>query len=174
MNNIFAVLVAVTTTTSPSSKSTSGSSDYLLFIVVLLALFYFLFMRPNQRRRMQAARQARTFQAGDEVVAAGMVGHVVSVDDGEVEVEVADGVVLTFVQQAVQSRQAFTASQTRSAGGRWGAPMASQSSQSSQGGQASLEQASTDDVPDESGHDEDKNDDWASTWGSDDEGEHTS
>ena len=36
--------------------------------------------------------RARAFDVGDEVVAGGMVGHVVRIGDGEVDVEVADGV----------------------------------------------------------------------------------
>ena len=57
-----------------------------------MAAFYFLMIRPNQRRRMQAMRQSRAFDIGDEVVAGGMVGRVVRIGDGEVDVEVADGV----------------------------------------------------------------------------------
>ena len=69
---------------------------------------------------MQAMRQARAFEVGDEVVAGGMVGHVTEIGDGEVEVEVSDGVVVRFVSQAVQSRAAYAAA---AAGrGRFGAP----------------------------------------------------
>jgi hypothetical protein len=69
---------------------------------------------------MQAMRQARAFEVGDEVVAGGMVGHVTEMGDGEVEVEVSDGVVVRFVAQAVQSRAGYAAA---AAGrGRFGAP----------------------------------------------------
>jgi preprotein translocase YajC subunit len=85
-----------------------------------MAGFYFLRIRPNQQRRMQAMRQARAFDVGDEVVAGGMVGHVTEMGDGEVEVEVSDGVVVRFVAQAVQSRAGYAAA---AAGrGRFGAP----------------------------------------------------
>ena len=108
MNDILAMTVASTSTTTSSTGSSSGSYIFL-FIIVMIALFYFMFLRPNQRRRMQTLRQARAFDVGDEVVASGMVGTVVGMADGEVDVEVADGVVLTFVQQAVQSKQSLTA-----------------------------------------------------------------
>lgn len=101
-------LVASTATTS-STTAKSGSSAFLLVIVILFAVLYFVLIRPNQRRRMQAMRQARAFDLGDEVVAGGMVGQVVRVGDGEVDVEVADGVVLHFVPNAVQSRAAYMA-----------------------------------------------------------------
>ncbi len=107
---------AKTTTTTGSS----GGSFFFLILIALMAGFYFLRIRPNQQRRMQAMRQARAFDVGDEVVAGGMVGHVTEIGDGEVEVEVSDGVVVRFVAQAVQSRAGYAAA---AAGrGRFGAP----------------------------------------------------
>jgi len=108
MNN-FLFLSASTTTTTSSSSSSGSSSLFLVVIIALVAAFYFLMIRPNQRRRMQAMRQSRAYEVGDEVVAGGMVGHVVRVGDGEVDVEVADGVTITFVPGAVQSRASYTA-----------------------------------------------------------------
>jgi preprotein translocase subunit YajC len=78
-------------------------------IIALVAAVYFLMIRPNQRRRMQAMRDQRAFDIGDEVVAGGMVGRVVGIRDGEVDVEVSDGVNITFVPQAVQSRASYNA-----------------------------------------------------------------
>lgn len=111
------VIAAAKTTTTTGS---SGGSFFFLILIALMAGFYFLRIRPNQQRRMQAMRQARAFEVGDEVVAGGMVGHVTEMGDGEVEVEVSDGVVVRFVAQAVQSRAGYAAA---AAGrGRFGAP----------------------------------------------------
>ena len=112
------LLVATTSTTSKAGTSSGSGSPFLLIIIVLFALLYFFMIRPNQRRRMQAMRQAKTFDLGDEVVAAGMVGRVVRIGDGEVDVEVSPGVVVQFVPQAVQLRSAFVANQQTRAGGR--------------------------------------------------------
>jgi preprotein translocase subunit YajC len=104
------LFLSASTTTTTSSTSNSGSSSlFLVVIIALVAAFYFLMIRPNQRRRMQAMRQSRAFDIGDEVVAGGMVGRVVRIGDGDVDVEVADGVNITFVSQAVQSRAAYNA-----------------------------------------------------------------
>jgi preprotein translocase subunit YajC len=100
-------LSASTTTTTSSSSGSGSSSLFLVVIIALVAAFYFLMIRPNQRRRMQAMRDSRAFDIGDEVVAGGMVGRVVRIGDGEVDVEVADGVNITFVTQAVQSRASY-------------------------------------------------------------------
>lgn len=104
------LFLSVSTTTTTSSTSNSGSSSlFLVVIIALVAAFYFLMIRPNQRRRMQAMRETRAFDVGDEVVAGGMVGRVVRIGDGDVDVEVADGVNITFVSGAVQSRAAYNA-----------------------------------------------------------------
>jgi hypothetical protein len=58
---------------------------------------------------MAAMRATKAFDLGDEVVAGGMIGHVVRLGEGDVDIEVADGVVVTFVNGAVQSRTAYQA-----------------------------------------------------------------
>jgi preprotein translocase subunit YajC len=119
--------LAASTTTTTSSTSNSGSSSlFLVVIIALVAAFYFLMIRPNQRRRMQAMRQSRAFDIGDEVVAGGMVGRVVRIGDGEVDVEVSDGVNITFVSQAVQARASYNAgpaARGMGGGGLGGRPM---------------------------------------------------
>jgi preprotein translocase subunit YajC len=107
--NSILFLSASTTTTTSSSSGSGSSSLFLVVIIALVAAFYFLMIRPNQRRRMQAVRDSRAFDIGDEVVAGGMVGRVVRIGEGEVDVEVADGVNITFVTQAVQSRASYNA-----------------------------------------------------------------
>ena len=107
--NTLSFLTASTTTTTSSTTGSGSSSLFLVVIIALVAAFYFLMIRPNQRRRMQAMRQSRAYEVGDEVVAGGMVGHVVRVGEGEVDVEVANGVTITFVPGAVQSRASYAA-----------------------------------------------------------------
>jgi preprotein translocase YajC subunit len=115
-----AMLAATKTTTA--TKTSTGGSEVFLVIIVLFAVFYFMVLRPNQRRRMQAVRQSRAYDLGDEVVAGGMVGRVVRIGDGEVDIEVSDGVVVQFVPHAVQLRSAYNAGPAgRGLGGRQGA-----------------------------------------------------
>ncbi len=126
------LFLAASTTTTTSSSSNSGSSSlFLVVIIALVAAFYFLMIRPNQRRRMQAMKQSRAFDIGDEVVAGGMVGRVVRIGDGEVDVEVSDGVNITFVSQAVQARASYNAgpaARGMGGGGLGGRPMGSMTS----------------------------------------------
>jgi preprotein translocase subunit YajC len=121
--NALLYLAAATTQTTKPTTSGSGSSSFLLVIIVLFAVLYFVMIRPNQKRRMQAVRASRAFDLGDEVVAGGMVGQVVRMGDGEVDVEVSDGVVVTFVPNAVQKHSAYVAPGTRALpAGRRGGP----------------------------------------------------
>ncbi len=109
LSNGLLFLSASTTTTTSSTSNSGSSSLFLVVIIALVAAFYFLMIRPNQRRRMQAMRETRAFDVGDEVVAGGMVGRVVRIGDGDVDVEVSDGVNITFVSGAVQSRASYNA-----------------------------------------------------------------
>lgn len=77
----------------------------LLFPLIFLALMWFLLVRPQRERvrRQQALVAALT--VGDEVITAGgMVGRIVALDDDEVHLEVAHGVVLRVVRLAVNAR----------------------------------------------------------------------
>ncbi len=107
--NSVSVLVASTTPTTAAKASSSTSSSAFLFLIVIVAVAYFVLIRPSRNRRMAAMRASKAFDLGDEVIAGGMVGHVVRLGEGDVDIEVADGVVVTFVNGAVQSRTAYEA-----------------------------------------------------------------
>lgn len=105
----FSHLIAASTATTATTAKSSSSSEFFLVIIVLFALLYFVLLRPNKRRQQQALRARNTYDLGDEVVAGGMVGRVVRLGDGEVDVEISDGVVVQFVPQAVQLKAAYLA-----------------------------------------------------------------
>jgi preprotein translocase subunit YajC len=98
-------ILAATTTTVAGSKKSSGSSAFLLFIIIAFAAVYLLFIRPRQQRLRQQQAAARQLEVGDEVVSAGGIhGRVVSLHDDLADVEVAPGVVMTFLKRAVSAR----------------------------------------------------------------------
>ncbi len=95
-------IVALTTTTAKSSKSSSSSSYTLLFLVVLFIAAYVLFIRPRQQRLRRQQTASRQMEVGDPVVSAGGIhGRIVSLDGDIAEVEVAPGVVMTFLRRAI-------------------------------------------------------------------------
>ena len=77
--------------------------SFLTSIVPLVAIFgimYFLMIRPQQQRMKQLRLMVENVRRGDTVVTAGgIVGKVSKVkDDGEVMVDIADGVQVRVVK----------------------------------------------------------------------------
>ena len=94
-----------TSTTVAASAKSSGSYLPLLVIIAIFAVVYFLFIRPRQQRLRQQQAESRQVGLGDEVMTAGgILGRVVAVDGDEIGVEVAPGVVMTFLRRAVSRR----------------------------------------------------------------------
>ena len=112
------VAVTPTTTKAGAAKNTGSSFTPLIFVALIVGV-YFLFIRPRSQKARQAQQVKKQFELGDEVVSiGGITGRVVGFDDDEVEVEVAEGVNLTFLRRAVNARNPAPAP---NAGGRGGA-----------------------------------------------------
>jgi preprotein translocase subunit YajC len=74
----------------------------LVIIVVLVALFWLLLIRPQRRRQAQQNALIQNVQVGDEIVTAGgLYGHVKSVADDELLVEIAPGTNVRIARRAV-------------------------------------------------------------------------
>ncbi|MCL2395520.1 MAG: preprotein translocase subunit YajC, partial [Acidimicrobiaceae bacterium] len=101
-------------TNSKSSSSSSSGLSFLVIIVLLVAV-YFLFLRPRQQRAKAQAAKGKTFGIGDEVMSVGGIfGRVVGLGDESVDVEVAPGIVMTFLRRAVNPRPPSALSNTAS------------------------------------------------------------
>ena len=71
-------------------------------LVLLAAAFWFLIIRPQRNRQKAQAELVRKVGPGAEIMtAAGIFGTVVSNEDGQVQVEVAPGVVLRMLPDAI-------------------------------------------------------------------------
>jgi preprotein translocase subunit YajC len=80
-------------------------------LVAVFAIFYFLVMRPQQQRTKQHKEMLDNLRRGDAVVTAGgIVGRVSKVrDDGEIVVEIADGVQVRVVKGTLTEVRSKTA-----------------------------------------------------------------
>ncbi|MGH9264732.1 MAG: preprotein translocase subunit YajC [Acidimicrobiales bacterium] len=77
----------------------------LLALLLTFALMWVLLILPQQRRMRQHQAVIASLRAGDEVVTAGGVyGTIVSVDEDTLAVEVAPGVTLRVLRNAVTQR----------------------------------------------------------------------
>jgi preprotein translocase subunit YajC len=74
----------------------------LLPIILIGLVFYFLLFRPQRKRQQQAAELQRQLQPGQRVMTtAGMLGTIVATEDNEVVLEIAPGIEVRFVKQAI-------------------------------------------------------------------------
>lgn len=86
-----------------AQTGSAGSSDIFIQIVPFVLIFiimWFLIIRPQQRRVREHAEMIKAVRRGDTVVTTGgIVGKVTKVvDDGELEVEIADNVRVRLVK----------------------------------------------------------------------------
>jgi preprotein translocase subunit YajC len=72
-------------------------------LILIFGIMYFLLIRPQQKKVKEHQAMVAALRRGDQVVTqGGLIGKVVKVkDDGEVEVEIADGVKVRVVQSTI-------------------------------------------------------------------------
>ena len=72
-------------------------------LILIFAIMYFLLIRPQQKKVKEHQAMVQALRRGDQVVTqGGLIGKVVKVkDDGELEVEIAEGVKVRVVQSTI-------------------------------------------------------------------------
>ncbi|MCW0180473.1 preprotein translocase subunit YajC [Zavarzinia sp.] len=83
----------------------AGGTDMLIQfapMVLILVVFYFLMIRPQQKRAKEHRALLAAVRRGDTVVTnAGIIGKVAKVQEGEVLLEVAEGVRIRILKSTV-------------------------------------------------------------------------
>ena len=78
--------------------------QFVVFLVALIGLWFVMTRNTRAQQRRVAELQAE-IEIGDEVIiTAGIFGTVRSVDDDRVELEIAEGTVITVARQVVVRR----------------------------------------------------------------------
>ena len=93
----------ITPAFAQAATGAPGASDMIAQFapfVLILIIMYFLLIRPQQRRVKEHQEVIKNIRRGDTVVmSSGMIGKVTKViDDGEIEVEIADNVRVRVVR----------------------------------------------------------------------------
>ena len=80
-----------------------GGIEQFIPLILIFAIMYFLLIRPQQKKVKEHQAMVAALRRGDQVVTqGGIIGKVVKVkEDGEVEVEIADGVKVRVVQSTI-------------------------------------------------------------------------
>ena len=72
-------------------------------LILIFAIMYFLLIRPQQKKAKEHTNMVSNLRRGDNIITqGGIVGKVVKVkEDGEIEVEIADGVKVRVIKSTV-------------------------------------------------------------------------
>lgn len=79
-----------------------GALAQFVPLVLIFGIMYFLLIRPQQKKMKEHQAMIEGLRRGDQVVTqGGVVGKVTKVDEGELQVEIAKGVVVTIIRSTV-------------------------------------------------------------------------
>jgi len=72
-------------------------------LILIFGIMYFLLIRPQQKKLKDHQAMVKALRRGDQVVTqGGIIGKVVKVrEDGELDVEIADGVKVRVIQSTI-------------------------------------------------------------------------
>ena len=80
-----------------------GANSMWIWMIVILVVMWILMMRPQRKKEKEEQKFRSGLKKGDRVVfSGGIYGKVHSVDEHTVEVEVANGVVMTVEKSMIQ------------------------------------------------------------------------
>jgi preprotein translocase subunit YajC len=93
----------VTPAFAQSAGGAAAGGISLIPIVLIFAIMYFLMIRPQQKKMKEHREMVAALRRGDQVVTqGGLIGKVTKVkDDGEIEVEIAQGVKVRVVRSTI-------------------------------------------------------------------------
>lgn len=80
-----------------------GAFTSFIPLILIFAIMYFLLIRPQQKKVKEHAAMVEALRRGDQIITqGGVVGKVTKVkDDGELEVEIAEGVKVRVIKHTV-------------------------------------------------------------------------
>jgi preprotein translocase subunit YajC len=87
-----------------TAKKSSGSFTFI-FLILLFAVGYMFLIRPQRQRRQRQLQSSKQISVGDKVMlTSGIIGRVVGFEGDHARIEVAPGMVIEVVRQAVSQR----------------------------------------------------------------------
>ena len=80
-----------------------GAIAQFLPLILIFASMYFLLIRPQQKKMKEHKAMIEALRRGDQIVTqGGLIGKVSKVkDDGEIEVEIAEGVKVRVIRATI-------------------------------------------------------------------------
>lgn len=89
--------------TAGAASSTAGMLSQIVPFVLIFGIMWFLLIRPQQKKAKEHRAMVEALRRGDQVITAGgLIGKVSKVkEDGEVEIEIAEGVKVRVVRSTI-------------------------------------------------------------------------
>ncbi len=86
-----------------SSLSAGGGLLEMLFpFIIIFGIIYFLVIRPQNKRQKEHAAMLKALRRGDSVVTqGGLVGKIAKVDEGEVQIDIAEKTRVSVVKSMI-------------------------------------------------------------------------
>ena len=103
---MFALAFAQTmSATAPVTTAANGGLAGFVPLLIIFAVFWFLVIRPQTKRMKEQKLMIDNLKRGDEIVTVGgIIGKVDSiVDNNEITVKIADGVIVKMARQGVST-----------------------------------------------------------------------
>ena len=92
----------VTPAYAQAAGGAAGALQSFVPLILIFAIMYFLLIRPQQKKLKQHKAMVDALRRGDQVVTqGGMIGKVAKVENGEVQLEIADGVKVRVIQATI-------------------------------------------------------------------------
>ena len=91
------------------AQASGGGGNALLmqlpFFILIFAIFYLLLIRPQRKKMKEHQAMVEALRRGDQVITqGGVVGKLTKVrEDGEVEIEIAEGVNVREIKNTIQT-----------------------------------------------------------------------
>lgn len=107
MKNLFYPVLLLMAFASPVfAEEVASPPDQSLWqtfvmIAIAIAFFYIILLRPEQKRRKAAEDQRSALKKGDRVVAMGIIGTIVKMDEQTVILKMVDGANIEFYKAAI-------------------------------------------------------------------------
>lgn len=96
MNDLLSQLITQQGAPAPSC------AQQMFPLAIMIVIFYFLLIRPQQKQEKERQEMLSRLKKGDTVITSGgLIGTIVSVQDKEIQVEIADKVKVRVAREDV-------------------------------------------------------------------------
>ena len=93
--------------TGLAQAAPQGGSPFMSFLpmIAIIGIFYFLVLRPQSKKAKEHQKMLSELKKGDDVsTQGGIIGKITGMTDGELTLQVQEGVRMRVVRSSVQGR----------------------------------------------------------------------